>query len=75
MHTFSQKIHYFPPFIRNRTRHVFGMPGNGNRLRANIYLFRLIVGILFDVRLYRVRLSINSVDSLAESIVLLPVPS
>lgn len=51
------------------------MPGNGNRLRANIYLFRLIVGILFDVRLYRVRLSINSVDSLAESIVLLPVPS
>lgn len=46
------------------------MPGNGNRLRANIYLFRLIVGILFDVRL-----SINSVDSLAESIVLLPVPS
>lgn len=44
------------------------------RLRANIYLFRLIVGISLDGR-YRVRLSINSVRSLAKSIVLLPVPS
>lgn len=44
------------------------------RLRANIYLSRLIVGILSDGR-YRVRLSINSVGSLAKSIVLLPVRS